>query len=659
MDDPSWAAGTVWIVAQPERGMALSKAWFRVLGTLTGTCFALVLSALCIQVPELFLAGLALWIGLCTALATLTRNFRAYAMVLAGYTAVLVALGAASQPEHVFEIAISRFIYVCLGILCETVVTSVLAPGRAQQALDQRIRTAVAHVAQATGRALRGRLAPGAEMQRLVGEINGLETAAEYAAAQSRDVRRHQGHVRQVMSNLLIELSAAHSASRRIARTPLFALTHRVAAARLAEARSLFDDVPPALAAGRERAMTERVQALRQALAIEMALPGEGRDGPSRQSRFVLDRLDIMLRSLEQSLTNLIGLAAPPHGHGRAEHHRDWRAAGINGTRAAIAVGLASWFWIVSAWPEGSTFVVIVAVVCALFATQNNPSAGSIAFLKGTALATVPAFFANFVILPQMSGFPMLALGIAPVLFVAGLGYFTRQAGMAAACAIFFWNMIAPENLTRQTASGYFNTAVTLLFAMAMAALVFNLILPPNPAGARQRLLRAILHDLGQPLRGQASSTHAWARRMADRIAQVGALATREEQASPRLFAQMLAVLDLGLAAARLKRVSQETDLPQAGVDAISRVLARLRQVERAPVATIHAVRSMQGSLTRLLPTLAPLQALPVARALELGREIAERIEEHPELFRERRRRGRASRSGQRDAQFRRQPVQG
>src|SRR5215470_3128066 len=70
LDDPKWAATTVWIVAQANRGMSLSKSQYRILGTTVGAVVALALISLFAQTPELFVLVLAAWIGLCTAVPT-------------------------------------------------------------------------------------------------------------------------------------------------------------------------------------------------------------------------------------------------------------------------------------------------------------------------------------------------------------------------------------------------------------------------------------------------------------------------------------------------------------------------------------------------------------------------------------------------------------
>lgn len=128
MDDPKWAAMTVWIVAQSSRAMSVSKSIYRLMGTAIGVVVAVLLTAIFIQTPTLFLLVLASWIGLCTALSTGLRNFRSYGAVLAGYTAAIVAIDSLSDPDNVFEIAVSRLIYIALGIVTEASSPGFSAP---------------------------------------------------------------------------------------------------------------------------------------------------------------------------------------------------------------------------------------------------------------------------------------------------------------------------------------------------------------------------------------------------------------------------------------------------------------------------------------------------------------------------------------------------
>jgi uncharacterized membrane protein YccC len=219
LDDPKWAALTVWVVAQGSRGMSLSKSQYRILGTVMGAVVTLALIALFAQTRVLFLLALATWIGLCTGATTLLRNFRAYAAVLAGYTAAIIAMDAVSAPLHAFDIAIARFLYIVLGILVEATLTTIFAPGAPMREVRERLHRYVVQAADVCARALRGE-PDGAAIHRLFAGALELDTAAEYAAAASSTVRRTIGHLRAAAIAVLSQLAAAQALREQLAQCP-------------------------------------------------------------------------------------------------------------------------------------------------------------------------------------------------------------------------------------------------------------------------------------------------------------------------------------------------------------------------------------------------------------------------------------------------------
>ena len=83
-----------------------------------------------------FLLGLALWGAACACVATLLRNFAAYAAALAGFTAAILAsdtLGATGGTDgHIFNFAIMRVSEIWIGIVCAGIVLAgpISAPRR-------------------------------------------------------------------------------------------------------------------------------------------------------------------------------------------------------------------------------------------------------------------------------------------------------------------------------------------------------------------------------------------------------------------------------------------------------------------------------------------------------------------------------------------------
>ena len=137
LESASSAAVTAGILSQPSRGMVLSKAANRFAGTLVGALVAVVLVANFGQDRTMLLGGFALWIGLCVTTATLLRDFRAYGAVLAGYTALLVALPGVGRPALLHQLAAARCVEILLGIICAGVLSRLVLPQQLRPALMQ------------------------------------------------------------------------------------------------------------------------------------------------------------------------------------------------------------------------------------------------------------------------------------------------------------------------------------------------------------------------------------------------------------------------------------------------------------------------------------------------------------------------------------------
>ena len=140
LSEPSWAATTAAIVCQPVLGASLRKAPFRLIGTVVGAIGIVILAALFRQDRIGFLVGLALWCAVSAFIATLLRNFAAYAAALAGYTAAILAsdvLGpvGASDTGSVVILAIDRALEICIGILSAGIVLALTDLGHSRRKL--------------------------------------------------------------------------------------------------------------------------------------------------------------------------------------------------------------------------------------------------------------------------------------------------------------------------------------------------------------------------------------------------------------------------------------------------------------------------------------------------------------------------------------------
>ncbi len=139
LSEPSWAATTAALVCQPVLGASLRKSAFRMVGTVIGAIGVVVLAALFRQDRAGFLVGLALWCAASAFVATLLRNFAAYAAALAGYTAAILAIDVlgpvGSTNGAVLIFAINRSVEICVGIVCAGVVLALTDLGHSRRKL--------------------------------------------------------------------------------------------------------------------------------------------------------------------------------------------------------------------------------------------------------------------------------------------------------------------------------------------------------------------------------------------------------------------------------------------------------------------------------------------------------------------------------------------
>ena len=197
LESPYWAWLTVWLVAQPTPGMLLSKSVYLVLGTFAGAFFGISLIALFAQTPELFVLGLAVLVGGCTVASNTLTNFRAYANVLAGYSAGLIASGAIDAPDQVFFIGMARTACILTGIACSVFVNSIFAPHRSEGEVRRKI---VAVLKDAARRAVYSWKADNKERiqigRKLIFDLIALNTQIEFAAAESGAFRLQANRAR-------------------------------------------------------------------------------------------------------------------------------------------------------------------------------------------------------------------------------------------------------------------------------------------------------------------------------------------------------------------------------------------------------------------------------------------------------------------------------
>lgn len=608
LDTPYSAMTTVLIVSNPVQGMILSKSVYRLGGTLIGGIAGVTLMALFAQSPVLFLLGFAAWLALCTAASTLLRGFRSYGAVLAGYTVALIAMPAVDRPESIFTLGMARVAVVSLGIASSALVGAVLTGHGAARDLEKLLRAMLADLFSHCRRAL----APGQalalkpERRALAMRLGSLESAIQFAAAEDPRHGARFAALRDAGAAFYGALTAAPALTEAldVAHTPEPLVSDGIDEARAAIDRALDalatgDDVGFEAAAGRLRVVRDRLE--------DIFRSGDERFAP--QVVIAADRLADLAAELERAAFGLSAAGGAARTL-RNPIHLDWRWAGLNAIRAAAAVLLAGSIWIGSGWSGfGATMMASVAPNVALMSMRERPSSDAMDMVWGVAAATALGLFYLLWVLPQITGFPLLSMWLAPPLAIAAaMMTVPRLAFMGVGFGVFFITLLAPSNPMAYSPEAFLNHALATIAGALLTAIAYRIVLPVDVKALSRHLLVDIRRELAELLaRRKPVSAPEWEGRMHDRMRLLVARLRAANIRSDSALRSGFAALRLGRDVLRLRAlVAQDPIAEQASREALAEL--------GGPHRTAALARSAEALKARAA-ALEPAQAGPILRA--------------------------------------------
>jgi len=221
LDNPFWAGTSAGIACQPTLGASLRKGWFRMIGTVVGAVFILILTACFPQQRMGFLLILALWVGASALMATLLRNFLSYAAALAGYTAVIIAgdlLGTVGGANgQAFFYAYTRTSEICIGIVCAGVVLAATDMGDARRRLTALFADITTQIIGQFANTL-SRAGPSAPDSRpirreLIRRVVALDPVIDEAIGESARLRAHSPILRAAVERMFGALAGWRTAA--------------------------------------------------------------------------------------------------------------------------------------------------------------------------------------------------------------------------------------------------------------------------------------------------------------------------------------------------------------------------------------------------------------------------------------------------------------
>jgi uncharacterized membrane protein YccC len=591
---PFWSMLTCYVVAAPMAGNVRSKALFRFCGTLIGCAATVLMVPALANAPELLTLALALWVGGCLYLSLHDRTARSYVFMLAGYTAALIGFPSVETPLALFDNAVARVEEIGLGILCATLVHSLVLPvGMGPTVLgllDHGLRDARQWFVDVLHRPAPGTAPLAADRQRLAADITQLRLLSTHVPFDTSHLRWTAGAIgamQDALAALTPTLSAVEDRLQALAEAE-GTLAPDVAAALAQAALWLHADREP------EAGKAQREAAMQSLLAT---LRGLGADPGSATpwARALRIGLAVRLEELAQGWRHcetlrrridegLNGAAAPLRRTASFDNrvlHKDTGLALLSSFAAVLAICLCSAFWIATAWPSGSAAAMMAAVFCSFFATMDDPVPAINNFMKFTILSMPVSAVYVLAVLPLVHDFGMLVLVCAPVFLLLG-AWCGRAATAPAAMAMVFGvagTLSLHDTSVNVDLPSFVNSTLAQVLGISAAALVTRLVRSVGADWSAQRIRRATWSELGALAatpRGEFVDT-AYAVRMVDRIA---LLAPRVAQADPAVRDETVegALRDLrsGLDIVALQRARPR--LPPAGIGAVMQGVARLFQ---------------------------------------------------------------------------------
>ncbi|MDA9397386.1 FUSC family protein [Bradyrhizobium sp. CCBAU 45389] len=476
---PYWAMATVYITSQPLAGATSSKAFFRVMGTLVGAVMTVAMVPNLIDAPELLSLAIALWVGLCLYLSLLDGTPRSYVFMLAGYTVALIGFPAVSEPGAIFDTAVARLEEISLGIICASLVSTIVFPRSVAPAVAHRVDTwlldarrlsQVVLLRECTNEARRGKRL---KLATDIVEIDTLSTHLAYDRLTDRNAVTGLGEIRLRMLTLLPVIASIEDR---------LAALGEEALRRQPELKQLLEDLAQWIVS--DVGARQPADRIRAAIAEQQAVL----DDSASWERIITTSLLLRLRELVdlsrdcRELTEAIAdnrnvstleLAFHSEAGAAPVRHRDrglalWSAAG-----AAIAILICCAFWIGTGWPDGASAPMMAAVACSFFAAQDEPARFIRSFGLWSLVAIVVVAIYLFALVPAISHLEVLIVALAPTFLVYGfLISRPATAGTGMALAANTATLLALQSTYSADFASYANSAVAFFVGVVIAELV-------------------------------------------------------------------------------------------------------------------------------------------------------------------------------------------
>lgn len=571
LDHPQWAAITVFVTIQPSRGQTIEKNLYRFVGTLAGSTVGLLLLTVANGNSGAISAGLALWSAACLFIGTLQRSYRSYGTVLAGYSAIIVAMNNVGPPEMVKWVALDRVTAIMMGVVAGIALGYVLAPASSRAEVEQRTRRILADIF--------GMIAVNLERDGLakVGQLYKVTAAAAELSAQLATLtsgRSGAHHLTDPLNDVLVCATNLLLASARTRSNPALAEAFAEMAARL-HGQPDFAGIHGRLSRLLPGADDPRLE--EAIIALASAIPDD--DGSDR------------------------GMALAPADSGNWQS--DWRGAAQAAARIFFVTGSIGMIWALTGAAIVQVALISSAIVISLASSGVSPSRAMRDVVIGQVIAATVAWSCEtFFWAPNASGLQQVA-AMSPCFLLFAFIRSHRHISLSATdYALTLLLLLTPTHSTYVQMFPPLGKATLAVSGGVIGYVAFRFLFPINATRRRKMLWHMIKSELqaialAQAGRGSATS---WRLRFVARFLKITNWTFHEVHSGERpeitmrkgLIALALGDVVFGCRAA-LRQVGIAPDMRRA----IEAALNRIGNSDRENPKLINALTLLSLRLSR------------------------------------------------------------
>src|SRR3984893_7804724 len=570
------SAGTgLLILVGPTQGMVLSKAIYRIAGTLFGAVFAIILTSLFSQDRTMLIAVFSVYMACLVAIATLLRDFRAYGCILAGYTVALISIADVDAPTASFTGMLDRVAVILLAVLVLAFVSAICSTAESARSLQSKLRTATKDIVAMAFATLDQRVPPdSSQCVAMSARLMPLRSEIGFAAPELPDGWARAKAARSALLGLFEAISAIQALG--LGLQNMAAASSTVDEAIGIVRRAIVTQHPEKWLADIDALTHQAMEA--EALSIDEA--------------YVLNRCKFMIevfRDIRDGLlSNRIGRL--PRRSVNLPVHQDYIAAVLNGLRVGLAVGMVGLLSVMSGLPGANAVILGTIVFVSLGSVMHDPRAMGKAALLMTPAVIITGTIYDFFIFPNISDYPLFIISLAPVVTMTCWLIKTGKGPMGIFYGVQSISLLSPANVQTLNPRTFLDTAAFLVAGSVCIFFSLLLIVPVDPALRRLRLALAMGRTLRRALADENRLDQPRASLHYDRLSQFSSW-QNGEAVTPARRNVMKRLSDLGNLSFAVRRSWRALDQSRSAIDPA--IDAKARQI---------------------LPTLSPVELLDLSR---------------------------------------------